>query len=367
MVRIWWLGRLGESDSFALALQKSSDILLSMEESRVRVTTGEIAEMVGGTLIGEAAVSISGVAPAASARAGDLTFAEKASFFEAATASEASAILIQEAHEATNQVLIQVPNVRVAIAQVLTQLYPEPRPEPGVHASAVVASGATIDPTASVGPGCVIGDGVVIGPRVILLGGNHVSGPCSIGEDSKLFPQVTVYSGTEIGRRVRIHAGTAIGVDGYGYVYDGSQHRKIPQVGGVVIGDDVEIGANVTIDRGALGNTMIGAGTKIDNLVQLAHNVVLGKGCLVISQTGIAGSTVLGDFVTVAGQVGIAGHLKIGDGATIAAQSGVMRDIPPGQKVFGSPAQGDRETKRQLLAIQKLPELVRRVSALERE
>src|SRR6185503_5541348 len=194
-----------------------------------------------------------------------------------------------------------------------------------------------------------------------------VGANCALGEDTHLFPNVTLYPRTQLGKRVRIHAGTVIGSDGFGYVFDEGAHRKVPQVGSTVINDDVEIGANVTIDRGALGPTIIGKGTKIDNLVQIAHNVVIGEHSLVVSQTGIAGSSRIGNYVTLAGQVGIAGHLKIGDRATIAAQSGVMHDIPEGQKWFGTPAMPDRKMKRQLLAMQQLPELLRRVADLERQ
>ena len=195
---------------------------------------------------------------------------------------------------------------------------------------------------------------------------NQVGHNCQIGEDSQLFPNVTLYAQTQIGQRVRIHSGTVVGSDGFGYVLDAGVHRKILQIGSVVIHDDVEIGANVTIDRGAMGPSVIGRGTKIDNLVQIAHNVIIGEHCLVVAQTGVAGSTKLGHYVTLAGQVGVAGHLKIGSRATVAAQSGVMRDIGEAEKWFGSPAQPDRQMKRQLLALQQLPELLRRVSDLEK-
>ena len=188
-----------------------------------------------------------------------------------------------------------------------------------------------------------------------------------LGEETRIFPHVTIYPRSEIGRRVRIHAGAVIGSDGYGYVLDGGFHRKVPQIGQVVIGDDVEIGANVTIDRGALGATRIGRGTKIDNLVQVAHNVVIGEHCLLISQVGIAGSSQLGNYVIVAGQAGVAGHLKIGNQVTVAAQAGVMTDIPDGEKWLGAPAQPDRQMKRQMIAFTHLPDLIRRVSALERK
>ena len=181
-----------------------------------------------------------------------------------------------------------------------------------------------------------------------------------------LFPNVTLYARTQVGDRVRIHAGTVIGADGFGYVLDAGAHRKVPQIGCVIIQEDVEIGANVTIDRGALGPTIIGKGTKIDNLVQIAHNVTVGEHCLIAAQAGIAGSTKLGHYVTLAGQVGLAGHLKIGHKVTVAAQSGVMHDIGDGQKWFGYPAQPDRQMKRQLVAIRQLPDWLRRMHALEK-
>jgi UDP-3-O-[3-hydroxymyristoyl] glucosamine N-acyltransferase len=206
----------------------------------------------------------------------------------------------------------------------------------------------------------------VIGANVVMLGQDYVGANCQVSDECFLYPHVTLYPKTQLGRRVRIHAGAVIGSDGFGYVFDSGAHRKVPQVGNVIIQDDVEIGANVTIDRGALGPTTIGKGTKIDNLVQIAHNVTIGEHSLVVAQAGIAGSTRLGNYVTLAGQVGLAGHLKIGNRVTVAAQSGVMHDIPDGQKWFGSPAMPDRKMKRQVLAMQQLPELLRRVAELER-
>jgi UDP-3-O-[3-hydroxymyristoyl] glucosamine N-acyltransferase len=200
----------------------------------------------------------------------------------------------------------------------------------------------------------------------VLTAHDYVGDDCVLGEGCRLFPNVTLYARSVLGKRVRIHAGTVVGADGFGYVFDAGAHRKVPQVGHVILHDDVELGANVTIDRAALGATVIGRGTKIDNLVQIAHNVSIGEHCIVVAQVGIAGSTKIGNYVTLAGQVGIAGHLRIADKVTIAAQSGVMNHIPEGQKWMGSPAQPDRVTKRQLLAIERLPELLRRVQELER-
>jgi UDP-3-O-[3-hydroxymyristoyl] glucosamine N-acyltransferase len=213
----------------------------------------------------------------------------------------------------------------------------------------------------------VVGEGVRVGARSVLQGGNHLGAASQLGEDVNLFPNVTLYPRTEIGNRVRVHAGTVIGSDGFGYAQDGGIHRKVPQAGNVIIRDDVEIGASVTIDRGALGSTVIGKGTKIDNLVQIGHNVEIGEHCLLVAQVGIAGSTIVGDHVILAGQAGIAGHLKIGNRAIVSAQSGVMNDIPDGEKWLGSPAQPDRQYKREIIARRRLPELLKRVAALEKK
>ena len=199
------------------------------------------------------------------------------------------------------------------------------------------------------------------------MGGNHIGRDCQIGDDGCLFPNVVVYARTQIGHRVSIHAGTVIGSDGYGYVFDEGRHRKVLQVGNVIIGDDVEIGANAAIDRGALGSTVIGQGTKIDNLVHIAHNVVMGRHCLVMGQVGFAGSTHLGDYCVIASQSGIAGHLKLGNQAMVGAKSGVMRDIPDGGRVLGIPAAPDKQAKRQMIAVQQLPDMIHRLRELEKQ
>ena len=330
-------------------------------------TAAEIAQLLDGEVVGNPATPLRHFAPADRAQPGDLTFAENETYFAKAEASAASAVLVDKKTSSTSKVLIRVANPRLAFAKVLPLFFPEPVFAPGIHASAIVASTAKVDPTAHIGPHCVVGDRTVIGARVVLQGGNHVGADCALGDDTKLFPNVTVYAQSQIGKRVRVHAGTVIGADGFGYVFDAGIHHKVPQVGHVIIGDDVELGANVTIDRGALAPTIIGKGSKIDNLVQIAHNVVIGEHCIVCAQTGIAGSVTLGNYVVVGGQVGFNGHIKIGDGATIAAQSGVMWDVPPGEKLWGSPAQPDKQFKRQHLALQKLPELLRRMAKLEKE
>jgi len=327
----------------------------------------EIARKLGGQVLGDPATLLQGFAAADKSRPGDLTFAENSTYFTRASQSAAAAILVDQDYGASAKTLIRVPSARIAFARVLPLFFPESAPIPGVDASAVVHSTASIDPTAYVGPFCVIAEQVRIGPNCVLYGGNHIGAFSVLGEACQLFPNVVLYPRSQLGRSVRIHAGSVIGSDGFGYVQDNGFHRKVPQVGQVVIQDDVEIGANVTIDRGALGSTIIGRGSKIDNLVQIAHNVTLGEHCLIIAQVGIAGSTKIGNHVTLGGQVGLTGHLKIGHHVAVGAQSGVMHDIPDDEKWMGYPAQPDRKTKRQILAVQQLPQLIRRVAALEHQ
>jgi UDP-3-O-[3-hydroxymyristoyl] glucosamine N-acyltransferase len=330
-------------------------------------TAAEIAAKLGGEVRGAGSVVLTGFAPADRARPGDLTFAENETYFQRADTSAASAILVAGDFTSRAKALIRVSNARIAFAKVLPLFFPEPAFAPGIHPTAVIAASARIDPTAHVGPHCVVGEGARIGARAVLQGGDHVGFGAQLGEDVNIFPNVSIYARTQIGQRVRIHSGTVIGSDGFGYVLDDGAHRKVPQVGSVIIGDDVEIGANVTVDRGALGPTIIGRGTKIDNLVQVAHNVNIGEHSLLVAQVGIAGSSKLGNYVVLGGQVGIAGHLKIGNQVTVAAQSGVMHNIKDGEKVLGSPALPDRQSKRQIIAAQQLPELIRRVRDLEKK
>ena len=330
-------------------------------------TAAEIARHLEGEVVGDATLVLKGFAPADRAQAGDLTFAENENYFLRAEQSAAAAVIVDGPFKSERKVLIRVPNARLAFAKTLPLFFPAPVFPAGIHPTAVVAATARIDSTAFVGPYCVIGEKVWVGAKSVLQGTNHVGADTRIGEACIIFPTVTIYPGTEIGNRVRIHSGTVIGSDGFGYVLDHGSHLKVPQIGNVVIRDDVEIGANVTIDRGALGPTIVGRGSKIDNLVQVGHNVVIGDHCLVVSQVGIAGSTRLGNYVILAGQAGLAGHLKIGNRVSVAAQSGVMTNIPDGEKWLGSPAQPDRQAKRQMIAIQKLPDLLKRVSDLEKK
>jgi UDP-3-O-[3-hydroxymyristoyl] glucosamine N-acyltransferase len=328
------------------------------------LTAAQIAAQINGEILGDGRTELSGFAPADKAKPGDLTFAENHTYFTRADQSAASAIIVDTVFGPTSKTLIRVPSARIAFAQVLGFFFPSPTWLAGcirprrlpVRRRSIPRRG--LDPTAWWERGA---DWATV----------RVAWRQSCGEsDGAGGRDATVSASGGLSAHadwaaVRIHAGSVIGADGFGYVLDGGIHRKVPQIGQVVIHDDVEIGANVTIDRGALGPTIIGRGTKIDNLVQIAHNVTFGEHCLVIAQAGIAGSTKIGNYVILAGQAGLAGHLKIGNRVTVAAQSGVMHDIPDGDKWFGSPAQPDRRMKRQILAIQQLPQLLRRITELE--
>lgn len=329
-------------------------------------TVSQIAEQLQGEVLGDGSIRITGFAPANSACPGDLTFAEKESFLAAAEESEATAILVPMTFTSTRKILIRVANARVAVARVLPLFFRQDELPCGIHPTATIAETAMIDPSAHVGPNCMVRDRVRIGARSVLAGGNDIGRDCQIGEDVWLHPNVVLYAGSRLGHRVVIHAGTVIGSDGYSYVFDQGVHRKMMQVGTMIIEDDVEIGANAAIDRGALGPTIIGKGTKIDNLVHVAHNVTLGRHCLVMGQVGFAGSTHVGDYSVIASQSGIAGHLHLGRQVTVGAKSGVMRDIPDGSRVLGIPATPDKQAKRQIIAAQQLPALLR-MRELERE
>lgn len=330
-------------------------------------TTAEIAKLLAGEVLGDVNATLTGFATADAAKPGDLTFAENEEFFAAAENSPATAVIADARFTSTKKIVIRVTQPRVAFAKAIAVFFPEPKLPAGIHSTAVVAKSAQVDPTVHIGPHCLVGERVKLGANVVLQSGNSVGNDAVLGDDVNLFPNVTIYPRTQIGKRVRIHAGAVIGSDGFGYVLDGGIHRKVLQIGNVVIGDDVEIGANVTVDRGALGSTVIGKGTKIDNLVQVAHNVQIGEHSIIISQVGIAGSTKIGNYVVLAGQAGLAGHLKIGNQAIVAAQAGVMTDIPDGGKWFGSPAQPDKEFKRQVVALRRLPDLLKKISAWEKK
>ena len=331
------------------------------------LTVAEIASHLKGEVAGDASIRITGFSPADRSRPGDLTFAENESYLQRAESSAASAVIVdRRSPSRSSKALVRVDNVRVAYTKVLPLFFPEKSFAAGIHPSAVAAASARIDPTAHIGPGCVIGEDVEIGAGCVLEALDFVGEGCRLGADVRLFPNVTLYNRTEVGNRVRIHAGTVVGSDGFGYVEEGHSHIKVPQIGHVIIRDDVELGANVAVDRGALGATVIGEGTKVDNLVQIAHNVGIGSNCMIVAQTGIAGSTKIGDDVMLGGQSGVSGHLRLGNRVSVSAQSGVMRNLRDGECVLGTPAVPDRQAKRQIIAVQRLPDLMRQFQELER-
>jgi UDP-3-O-[3-hydroxymyristoyl] glucosamine N-acyltransferase len=314
---------------------------------------------------------IRGIASLGAAEPGDLSFLGNAKYRSQVAASRASVVLLPPDYTGEpgpNQVFFTVENPSVALARLCSRIEQAlwPRPAPGVHPSAVVGPSARVAASATVGPLCVIEDGASVGERSHLQAGVFLGRGASVGDDCWLMPGSVVYAECVLGSRVRLHAGVVIGSDGFGYELVKGRHEKVPQVGNVVLGDDVEVGAGTTIDRARFGTTRVGEGTKIDNLVQVGHNVLIGSHCLICAQVGIAGSVTLGDYVVIAGQCGLAGHLNVGSGAMIAAQSGVKDDVPPKASVWGSPSQPILLEQKLTILRGRLPELFKRVDALER-
>lgn len=329
-------------------------------------TANEIAEKVDGEVVGNQATTISGFGKADSAKSGDLTFAENEAFFTIADKSQASAILAPAGFHSDNKTVIQVKDARVAFARVLPLFFKEDSFKPAIHPTAIVADSAKISDTAYIGANCIIDEGSTIGSSSVIQANCTIGENSNIGENVRLFPSVNIYHDCNLGNNIRVHSGTTIGSDGFGYVFDKDHHRKVLQIGGVSIEDDVEIGANCTIDRGALGDTVIGRGTKIDNLVQVGHNVVIGEHCIIVAQNAIGGSSDIGAFSVLAGQVGVAGHLKIGPKSIIAAKSGVITDLDGDNQYMGFPAIPAQEAKRQIVATKNLPKLSKRVTKIEK-
>lgn len=326
----------------------------------------EIARLVGGELKGPSDVTVTGAATIEQAGPQEITFLAERRYWEAALSSKAACIIVGPDAPELERPTIRVKNPRLAWAQVLEAFQPKRTFPPGIHESAVVAPDAQIGNDVSIQAHVVVGPRSVIGDGVVLCPGVFVGADCRIGEGSLLYPNVTVMDRVTIGKRVIIHPGTVIGSDGFGYVTVGGKHHKVPHIGTVVIEDDVEIGANVTVDRGVSGATMIKRGTKIDNLVQVAHNVVIGEDCLVVALTGVAGSALIGNRVTLAGQSGVAGHLSVGDDTVVASRGLVAKDVPPRSFVSGFPARPHRENMRVLAATQKLPEAMESLAHLRR-
>lgn len=335
----------------------------------MRKNAREISELVGGELVGDGNVVVTRLRSILAAGEGDVTFLARSSYAPRARASHASVILVgRDWAEPLRQTLIRVDNPSAAFQRLAEAIAPPAvKFEPGVHPTAVIAPDATlgkdvsVQPYAVIEPGAVIGDGTVIGAYVYVGHGTRV------GEQCLIYPHVVIRDRCLVGNRVIMHSGVVIGADGFGYDSGPQGHRKIPQVGIVEIDDDVEIGANSTIDRARFDRTFIGRGTKIDNLVQVGHNCVIGRHAIICSQVGISGSCVIGDGVILAGQVGLADHLNIGDGAIALAKSGLHQDVPPKGKVFGAVARPAAEEMKLEACKVRLPELFARVKKIEKQ
>jgi UDP-3-O-[3-hydroxymyristoyl] glucosamine N-acyltransferase len=331
-----------------------------------RFTLGQLAEALDARLDGDATRVVTGVAPLDTAAATDISFLTDPRYATAAGVSRAGAFIAPAGTQGLPAPVLQCASPQRALIQLLTLFFPPFSPTPGIDAAAVVADRASIDPTASVGPLAVVEAGARIGARVQVHALAYVGRGVEIGDDTILYPHVVVRDGVRLGRRVIVHPGAVLGADGFGYTPDGAQHRKIPQVGGVIVEDDVEIGANATVDRATLGATVIRRGTKIDNLVQVAHNVEIAEDCIVAAQTGIAGSSRLGRGAILGGQVGVSDHITVGEGSIVAAQSGIAQDVPAGAKLAGTWARPMAQAKRIWAAQAAAPEMVVRMKKLER-
>ena len=332
----------------------------------VSFTLGRLADALGASLQGDAGRVVRGVAPLDVAGPDQVSFLTDRKYLRQARASRAGALLVARDVADLSAALLQVDHPQQALIVLLGLFHPEPRAEPGVHPTACVAGGARVDRSASVGPLAVVEAEAVIGPRSRVGALSFVGRGAVLGEDVRLHPHVVIREDVRIGNRVIVHAGAVLGADGFGYAFDGQAHRKIPQVGGLRIEDDVEIGANTAIDRATLGETIVRRGTKIDNLVQIGHNCDVGEDVILVSQVGIAGSSRVGNRAMLAGQVGVADHVTIGAGAILTAKSGVPNDVPAGEVWSGIPSRPTSEQKRIWAGESQLPELIKRVRALEK-
>ena len=329
-------------------------------------TLGRLADALGASLEGDAARIVTGVAPLEAAGPDQVSFLTDRKYLKQAEESRAGAFLVPRDVSGLSGPLLRVDHPQQALIALLGLFHPEPPSRPGVHPAACVADGAHVDRSASVGPLAVVEAGAVVGPRSRVDALSFVGAHAVLGEDVRLYPRVVVREGVRIGDRVIVHSGAVLGADGFGYAFDGRTHRKIPQVGGLRIEDDVEIGANSTIDRATLGETVVRRGTKIDNLVQIGHNCDIGEDVILVAQVGIAGSSRVGNRAMLAGQVGVADHVTIGAGAILTAKSGVPNDVPAGEVWSGIPSRPTSEQKRIWAGESQLPELIRRVRALEK-
>ncbi len=327
---------------------------------------GEIALHIQGELVGDPSIKITGIAGIEEAKAGDLTFLANPKYKGFLEKTSASCAIVGKEIKRAKVPLIRHPNPYFAFSKAM-QLFFETKKEypKTIHPTAVLGKKVKLGEKIHLAPYVVIEDNVELGDKVTVLARSFIGEGSVVGENCLIYPHVTIREDTQIGKNVIIHSGAVIGSDGFGYAKEKEIHHKIPQMGKVIIEDDVEIGANVTIDRATLGATRIGKGTKIDNLVQIAHNVVIGENCVIAGQVGISGSTKLGNNVVLGGQVGLVGHIKIGNNVMIGAQSGVTKDIPDNTIIFGYPAREIKKTKKIEACLSRLPEYIKRLREIE--
>jgi UDP-3-O-[3-hydroxymyristoyl] glucosamine N-acyltransferase len=335
------------------------------EKQYTTLTVGQLAQRIGAQLIGDGSAVVKGVSTIEEACADEITFISDEKHRAKLIGSIAAAVISSKNIEGCSKPQLIAKNVEAAMIEALKVFAPKlTLSPPGVHPSAIVEKNAHVAQTASIGAGAYIGHNVRIGEQSCIGTGCFIGENSSLGNNCRLDANVVVYHNCTIGNNVIVQANTTIGSTGFGYSYFDGRHNLVPHNGDVIIEDFVEIGANCCVDRAKFGSTIIGAGTKIDNLVQIAHNVILGKCCLIAAQVGIAGSCKLGNGVVLGGQVGMADHLNIGDGTMVAAQSGIVTDLPAGQKMGGTPAREIRETLRIVMAEQRLPDMLKQVKEL---
>jgi UDP-3-O-[3-hydroxymyristoyl] glucosamine N-acyltransferase len=337
-----------------------------------RITLADIARALNQPAppASEGSRGIAGIAALTDAGPSDVTMITSDAYLKQFAKTQAAAVIAHRKVRlpGTRKTVFVVEDVEQAVAQVLPLFAPPvQRPVPGIDSSAKISTSARLGPQCAVGPNVVIGNRVTLGARVALHPGVVVGDDCHIGDDCDIYPHVVIRERVSVGHRVSIHAGSVIGSDGFGYRWDGTKHAKVPQIGTVVIEDDVEIGSCVCIDRAKFGATRIGRGTKIDNLVQIAHNVQIGPHSIIVGQTGIAGSARLGTRVVLGGQTAVRDHITIGDDAMVAARSAIANNVPPRTSVSGMPALPHRQSLREQAALRRLPELIVQVRKLQEE
>lgn len=331
------------------------------------LTADAIAALVGGKLVGDGKVEVSGVAPLDRALPSEISFLGTARYAPMLIASRAGVILVSPgladaAGGPSTRVLVERPHE--AMLALIPELYKAPPASTGIHSTALLGHNVQLGRDVFIGAYSVIEDAAVLGDRVLVESHCVVGKGVTVGEDTHLFSSVTLYPGAVIGARARLHSGVRVATDGFGYVFKDGAHQRLQHVGRCVIGDDVDIGANSTIDRGSIDDTVVGSGTKIDNLVHVGHNVRIGRMCLIMAQVGIAGSAHIEDGCILAGQAGIGGHVTIGKGTRIGGQAGVFGDVPAGEEWSGYPARRHKESLRAHAAMFKLPNLIRRLERL---